>query len=189
MGEGRLAAAAEKASSLRAHDTFDCSQRRIVVLTPRVSEDLMRYQHGEHRCGAPRAQGAWTEPISDEILFVQVLTLFNFDANVVQQQEQLCLQFMLSMTHWICIGFSRATPTAFSIMHARCTLHTTVHKSANPMPTICVVQRLQRSIYDIVRLYAHTCNAKSAATRYIDPPTSPSSFLTSLALQNPSAPR
>ena len=82
--ESRSAAAAEKASSLRAHDTFDCSQRRIVVLTPRVSEELMRYQHGEHRCGAPRAQGAWTEPISDEILFVQVLTLFNFDANVVQ---------------------------------------------------------------------------------------------------------
>ena len=83
MGEGRSAAAAEKASSLRAHNTFDSSQRRIVVLTPRVSEELMRYQHGEHRCGAPRAQGAWTEPISDEILFVQVLTLFNFDANVV----------------------------------------------------------------------------------------------------------
>ena len=65
---------------VRAHVTFDCSQRRIVVLTPRVSEELMRYQHGEHRGGAPRAQGAWTEPISDEILFVQVLTLFNFHA-------------------------------------------------------------------------------------------------------------
>ena len=81
--ESRSSAAAEKASSLRAQDTFDCSQRRIVVLTPRVSEELMRYQHGEHRCGAPRAQGAWTEPISDEILFVEVLTLLNFDAKVV----------------------------------------------------------------------------------------------------------
>ena len=53
------------------------------MLTPRVSEELMRYQHGEHQCGAPRAQGAWTEPISDEILFVEVLTLLNFDAKVV----------------------------------------------------------------------------------------------------------
>ena len=53
------------------------------MLTPRVSEELMRFQHGEHRGGAPRAQGAWTEPISDEILFVQVLTLFYFDAKVV----------------------------------------------------------------------------------------------------------
>ena len=60
-----------------------------MVLTPRVSEDLMRYQHGEHRCGAPRAQGAWTEPISDEILFVQVLTLFNFDANVVVRTSSM----------------------------------------------------------------------------------------------------
>ena len=83
MAESRSSAAAEKASLLRAYDRSDCSQRRIVVLTPRVSEELMRYQHGEHRCGAPRAQGAWTEPISDEILFVQVLTLFKFHAWVV----------------------------------------------------------------------------------------------------------
>ena len=30
-----------------------------------------------------RAQGAWTEPISDEILFVEVLTLLKFHAKVV----------------------------------------------------------------------------------------------------------
>ena len=90
MGEGRSAAAAEKASSLRAHNTFDSSQRRIVVLTPRVSEELMRYQHGEHRCGAPRALGAWTGPISHESLFVQVLTLFKFHAWVVQLLTHNC---------------------------------------------------------------------------------------------------
>jgi hypothetical protein len=53
------------------------------MLTPRVSEELMRYQQGEHRGGAPpaHASGRSRSPTADE--FVQVLTLFKFHAKRV----------------------------------------------------------------------------------------------------------
>jgi hypothetical protein len=43
-----LSAAVNTESQTCTHTTFDRSKRRILMLTPRLSEDLMKYRHGEH---------------------------------------------------------------------------------------------------------------------------------------------
>jgi hypothetical protein len=76
------------------------------MLTPRVSEELMRYQQGEHRGGAPpaHASGRSRSPTADE--FVQDLTLFKFHAKGVSVNGTLETPLVLPPLAAQCVRFS-----------------------------------------------------------------------------------